>query len=117
MLQPQSKINDVHGLTEEQKTLIKAYIQGAVYCWAKNRDEAFAARDLFGGDNFEWDGTPLYTLYLKHRNGGKNHEAAINAAGIDVGWLLKSVLHEDKRTFKVCEPDIAARYQWVADEP
>ena len=64
---PESEIRDVHGITEEQKTLIKAFLQGAVYSWVKNRlGEQFAARDLVGGENFEWEGTPLFPLYQKH---------------------------------------------------
>ena len=52
--------------------VIKAYIQGAVYCWCKNckmdNQEPiwFSASDLFGGDNYDWNGTPLLGLYKWH---------------------------------------------------
>ena len=56
----------VNGFTDEQLNLMRAFLQGAVYCWCKNRkDEWFAARDLLGGDNYYWQGTPLrYTATI-----------------------------------------------------
>ena len=52
----------VNGFTDEQLDLMKAFLQGAVYCWYKNRkDEWFAARDLLGGDNYYWQGTPPHS--------------------------------------------------------
>ena len=42
----------VNGFTDVQLELMKAYLQGAVYCWCKNRkNQWFAARNLIGGDN------------------------------------------------------------------
>lgn len=62
-LVPTSQLRKVQGITQEQASLIKAFLQGAVYSWAKNRKgEQFAAIDLVGGDNFEWEGTPLIVL-------------------------------------------------------
>ena len=59
----------VNGFTDEQLYLMKAFLQGAVYCWCKNRkDEWFAARDLLGGDNYYWQGTPLFPLYKRQAN-------------------------------------------------
>ena len=41
----------VNGFTEKELGLMRAFLQGAVYCWCKNRtDEWFAARDLLGGE-------------------------------------------------------------------
>ena len=43
----------VNGFTGWQLNLMRAFLQGAVYCWCRNRkDEWFAARDLLGGDNY-----------------------------------------------------------------
>ena len=117
MIIPQSEVRDVHGITQEEKELIKAYLQGAVYCWVKNRkDEQFAARDFCGGENFEWAGTPLYPLYEKHINKGKSSQDAIKAAAIDLGWLLKSVVTKDKRHFKAGKSGLTAGYCWVGNE-
>jgi hypothetical protein len=117
-LLPPSEIRDVHGVTPPQKELIKAYLQGAVYSWVKNRSgEQFAARDLVGGENFEWEGTPLIVLYEKHVSLGKTDEDAITDAAKDLGWLLKTVLHEDKRHFEVGRSGLTAGYRWIGNEP
>jgi len=113
-----SRLQEVHGIEDDKKSLIKAFLQGAVYCWGKNRKgEPFAVRDLMGGDNFEWQGTPLYVLYEKHFNGGKDNDSAIKAAAIDLGWLLKTVLAEDKRTFKISTAGRVNTYEWIGNEP
>ena len=117
-LVPPSELREVRGITEDQELLIKAFLQGAVYSWAKNRKgDQFAARDLVGGDNFEWGGTPLIVLYDKHVALGKDNESAIKAAAKDLGWLLKSVLHEDKRHFEAGRSGLTAGYKWTGDEP
>ena len=69
----------VNGFTDEQLKLMRAFLQGAVYCWCKNRkDEWFAARDLLGGDNYYWQGTPLIPLYDYYLNGDEeNHDYAV----------------------------------------
>lgn len=118
MLTPPSELRDVYGITDTEKSLIKAFMQGAVYCWVKNRmGEPFAVRDLMGGENFEWSGTPLYALYLKHINSGKNDDAAIEDAAKDLGWLTKTVLSEDKRHFEAGKAGLVSSYRWVGNEP
>jgi len=113
-----SELRQVTGITAEQEQLMRAYVQGAVYSWVKNRTgEQFAARDLFGGENFEWEGTPLYPLYEKHRASGKSVDEAIDAASKDCGWLLKSVLADDRRHFEVGRSGLTAGYRWVGGEP
>ncbi len=117
-LEPDSEVREVHGIGTRDRDLIKTFLQGAVYSWVKNRSgEQFAARDLVGGENFEWDGTPLFVLYRKHMDLGKSHESAIEDAGKDLGWLLKAVLSEDKRTFEVGRSGLTAGYRWVGNEP
>lgn len=117
-LLPPSELRTVQGITAEQELAIATFMQGAVYCWVKNRkDEAFAVRDLMGGENFSWEGTPLQVLYEKHINEGKNHDAAVEAAGKDLGWLVKSMLHADKRTFRAGHGGLVATYRWVGNEP
>ena len=60
---------------------MRAFLQGAVYCWCKNRkDDWFAARDLLGGNNYYWQGTPLIPLYDYYLNGNEeNHLVLIEA--------------------------------------
>ncbi|HHT53138.1 MAG TPA: hypothetical protein GX007_08205 [Bacteroidales bacterium] len=109
MLLEDSKIYEVHGISKEQKQRIKDFLQGAVYCWCKNRkDEWFAARDLLGGDNFFWQGTPMFALYEKSEN--------VDQAGKDAGWLLKEVLSEDKRSFETKREGLVRQYRWNGEE-
>jgi hypothetical protein len=117
-LLPSSKVREVLGITDEQTKLIKAYLQGAVYSWVKNRSgEQFAARDLVGGENYEWQGTPLIVLYEKHIALGKASDVAVEDAAKDLGWLLKAVLNDDKRHFKVGRSGLTAGYRWIGNEP
>jgi hypothetical protein len=113
----QSELRDVTGISGTEKAAIKTFMQGAIYCWVKNRKgEQFAVRDLMGGDNFEWKGTPLYVLYEKHIHQGKSSDAAIESAGKDLGWLVKTVLAEDKRTFDADKAGLVNAYCWVGNE-
>ena len=96
-----SEIREVTGISNKEKQRIFDFLQGAVYCWCKNRKkEWFSLRDLMGGDNYYWEGTPLLVLYLKHENKGKDWELAVKDAGKDSGWILKKVIDADKRSFK-----------------
>ena len=118
MLTKPSRLRDVRGISDTDKALIKAFMQGAVYSWVKNRKgEQLAVRDLVGGENFEWMGTPLYVLYEKHINAGKSIKPAIKAAAIDLGWLVKTVLSQDKRTFEAGKGGLVSTYRWVGNEP
>ncbi|EKB55933.1 hypothetical protein [Bergeyella zoohelcum] len=102
-------IRDVYGISDEQKNAIMNFLQGAVYCWCKNRsDEWFSIRDLMGGDNYYWEGTPLIALWEKHKD--------VGAAGKDAGWLLKKVINNDKRTFETKKEELVRKYKWVGDE-
>ncbi|HCL57855.1 MAG TPA: hypothetical protein DHW82_12730 [Spirochaetia bacterium] len=108
------KIRDVKDLNEADKIRIKDFIQGAVYCWCKNKkDEWFSVRDLFGGDNFYWNGTPLYSLYDKQLQ--KKTKDPVDEAGKDIGWLLKKVLLEDKRVFNTKKENMIRKYLWISD--
>lgn len=109
-----SQIRDVRGLSDIDRSLIQAYVQGAVYCWVKNRKgEWFAVRDLVGGDNTDWTGTPLEPLYTKHRNGGKGVDEAFEAAAKDIGWIVKSILADDQRQFENDHSGYVSRYRWL----
>lgn len=117
MLRPESELRHVTGISETETTAIKHFMQGAVYCWVKNRtDEAFAVHDLMGGENSHWHGTPLMALYDKHASAGKGDAAAVEAAGRDLGWLVKAVLSEDKRTFEAHHNGYVNSYRWVGNE-
>jgi hypothetical protein len=117
-IKPETALRNVNGISELEKSLIKAFMQGAVYSWVKNRkDEPFAVRDLAGGENFEWEGTPLFVLWEKQLKLGKKGDDATEDAAKDLGWLTKSVLAEDKRTFKVEKAGMVNSYRWIGNEP
>jgi hypothetical protein len=109
MLLSPSQVRDVAGLSDSQKTRIRDFLQGAVYCWCKNRpDEWFSLRDLMGGENYHWNGTPLLPLYEKY------HPAAdaVERAGRDGGWLLKKVIADDARAFETRHAEMIRQYRW-----
>jgi len=112
-LSKKSKLRYSFGIREENLVAIKAFLQGAVYCWIKNRkNEVFAVRDLVGKENHDWRGTPLIVLYNKHISLGKEEDKAVAEAGKDLGWILKLVLYYDKRTFESCDAGMAKGYMW-----
>ncbi len=101
-----------NGLSDRETTLIKAFLQGAVYVWCQTKGtDQFAANDLVGGCNRNWEGTPLQPLYDKHRKAGKDEGDAYDQAGKDLGWILLEVLHEDKRTFTQINNHVN-HYEW-----
>ena len=117
-LVPESELRDVLGIDNSKKSHIKAFMQGAIYCWVKNcKGKPFSVRDLMGGANFEWAGTPLYALYEKHIEQGKDDDSAVESAGKDLGWLMKTVMAEDKRTFEAGKAGLVSSYRWVGNEP
>ncbi|MDR0853528.1 MAG: hypothetical protein LBN34_04105 [Clostridiales Family XIII bacterium] len=113
MLKPDSRKKSISAkLREENVLAIKQYIQGLVYGYSiANPDNYFYSRDLVGGDNYLWEGTPLECLYYSHRVNGKSNEKAIKAAGNDFGLLLADVLREDIRTFIAADGDRAKKYK------
>lgn len=84
-------------ISTEDTELAKKYLQGAVHSYCKNNPgQAFSVRDLAGGENKDWNGTPLQLLYNYHKAAGKTKEKAKRQAAIDAGWLLKAVLAEEE---------------------
>ena len=97
-------------ITNEQKMCILDFLQGAVYCWCKNRTgEEFALRDLVGGDNSNWNGTSLQCVYDGYHR--ENAATAITTAGQASGRLLMRCLMQDKRNFNLIERDVN-HYSW-----
>lgn len=82
-----------------------------------NKGEPFGAKDLVGGDNREWEGTPLKVLWCKHVDAGKSGDEAFDEAAKDAGWLLKKVLAEDKmRTYTVNKEFRHKEYSWTSED-
>lgn len=111
-IKPLSDIRNVTGISAAQKQRIYDFLQGAVYCWCKNKpDEWFTVRDLQGGKNFDWNGTPLIVLYKKHIDRGKTQDEAVIEAGKDAGWIMKKILNDDDREF-LTQDGFVRSYKW-----
>ena len=105
--------SNVNILDEPEQQRICDFLQGLVYCWCNNNKGKFAARDLVGGKNNDWDGTPLQCLYDKHvKNSSPNPETE---SGKAIGRLLYSVLYKDQRTFEATSPGETwtREYSWT----
>jgi hypothetical protein len=112
----ENTLRDVSKLSEMEKNSIMNFLQGAVYCWCKNRKgEWFTILDLMGGDNRDWSKTPLEILYNKHIQNGKTTKEAFDNAGKESGWLLKRVIYDDKRQFETEKTEINRKYRWLED--
>ena len=116
MLNGNNRCFRVHGITPEVESQIYAFLQGAVYCWCKNRpEEWFSARDLVGGDNNQWQGTPAFPLYEYYASFGIGNDYAVSEAGKALGRLLKRVIVEDKRTFDTRSVYMSRQYRWTKE--
>lgn len=115
LINNKSKIQKISGIHKHDMALIKAFLQGAVHCWIKNKKEGrvFTLRNLVGGKNSNWKNTPLEPLYEKHRNTGKDKKTAKKVAGQDTGKILKLVLHKDQRKFEVSDAGLTNGYKWI----
>ena len=116
-LRPESELREPSGIEDSDRNLIRAFMQGAVYSWVKNcPGEPFAVRDLVGGPNSDWNGTPLQVLYDRHIDSRKTEDEAFEAAAKDLGWIVKSLLSDDHRTFEVARAGLVNTYLWVDGE-
>lgn len=86
---------NVSVLDESERESINDFLQGLVWGWCITKGtEEFALRDLLGGVNGDWNGTPLQVLYDKQStspNQTKEEKAAISG-----GHILKGVLGKEK---------------------
>jgi hypothetical protein len=109
-----TRVFTVQNLPQADAKRICDFLQGAVYAWCKDHpDEWFGLRDLMGGENGNWGGTPLQELYDRHRAAGSGEAEAESKAASDGGRLLKRVLHDDGREFKAKRAYRTALYRWV----
>ena len=114
MLTKKLTIRNISGISKTDEAKIICFLQGAIYCWCKNRaEEWFAVRDLLGGANFHWQGIPLIVLYEKHINKGKSNTRSIEDAGKDAGWLLLKTIKSDIRLFDTKREALTRKYLWL----
>ncbi len=100
-------------MSAEQLDNIKSYIQSSVDNFCRcNRKEKFSVRILFGGENRDWNGTPLQAAFNYFQNMGFNHNESKKRAAVNVGYLLKFVLADDqKQTYERVGKDSGALYR------
>lgn len=83
------------------KDMILAFLQGVVYQWIlEHKDDvkpSFVARDMLGGFNNNWEGTPLQFLYDYYYDKTKDDDYSRKQAAQDAGWALKEMLKNDSR--------------------
>jgi hypothetical protein len=118
MLIGDSFYRDVHGFSSIEIGRMLDYLLGAVHVWCCDRHgEWFAARDLLGGANYYWQGTPLmrlYEYYYKQSDGDEDYSVA--QAGRAAGNLLKRVLIEDEKRCYETRQGYTREYRWVREE-
>lgn len=103
----------VNGIDEQQLNLIRSFLQGAVYCLCiTHRNQWFSARDFLGGENSNWQGTPLQALFDYYFGRRQDEDYAIHQAGKAVGWILLSVLIADHRVFET-RKGYTREYLWT----
>ena len=111
----ESELRNVRGISNDKKQRITDFLQGSVYCWCKNKKgEWFSLRDLMGGDNYYWQGTPMFALYSKHKS-NKENLYPVKSAGKDAGWLLKYVIINDKRLFETRKKESIRQYRLILE--
>lgn len=110
--EPAGKIKRSYScISEVERILAKAYIQGAVHSFCNNsKDAEMSVRILFGGENSNWTNTPLQCIYTYYKYIAGSKEPAKQAA-IDVGWLFKEVLYDDVRFFECVGGDTGNKYK------
>lgn len=115
-IRPESELREPSNLNANDRELIRAFMQGAIYCWVKNQPNVpFAVRDLVGGLNTNWNQTPLQILYDRHIEAGRTDEEAFDLAAKDIGWIVKTLLAEDRRTFQVDNSGFVNTYLMIGD--
>lgn len=109
---------NVHGFSPREIERMLDYLLGAVQVWCRDRHgEWFAARDLLGGANYYWQGTPLMRLYEYYMEQSDVDDVySVRQAGRAAGHLLKRVLIEDTKRIYETRQGFTREYRWVGEE-
>jgi len=120
MLIGETKSRDIEGLSPDAHRRIMDFLRGAVYAWCITRKrDWFSLKDLFGGINYRWQGTPLAILNEIRAStpSTMSTTGGADTAGRDAGILLKRVLIEDeRRSFKTMKEGTTRKYCWTGDD-
>lgn len=113
MLEPKPRIFRVHGVDRAHQDAIRAYLHEKVSEWCASHatGSGFAARDLIGGENRNWVGTPLQYLYDYYRRRNRGDVYAYREAAKAAGRILKGVIDIDEdHTFHITGGYRTVRY-------
>lgn len=118
MIIGETTYQNVHGFTDAELQRMRDYLLGAVQAWCRDRHgEWFAARDLLGGANYYWQGTPLIRLYDYYmEQSDQDDEYSVRQAGRAAGHILKRVLNEDTKRIYETRTAYTRQYRWVGNE-
>lgn len=98
--------------TKEDK--IKSHLLGSVYSWCNNNDDAwFNTRNFVANNNKDWSNTPLIYLYTRRISSGMTDAEAHKEARLDLGKILKSVVHDDVRYYETKIIKGQRNYRWL----
>ncbi len=113
MLIQKGKIRKIHSISEAQDQEIKNYLQGAIRCHDKvAAGKWFSLRDLMGGANFDWNGTPMQALIEAYQG----RSDAFKMTAKSAGWLLKAAIEEDPcRHYETKKEAFTRMYRWVKE--
>lgn len=104
----------VRNLPSAEEKQIHQYLSVLVdACCQNSAGSWFGLRDLMGGANKDWSGTPLQVLYERHVTPGADPRYAYSRAAVDGGRLLKQVLDGDQREFESKKGYRTALYRLV----
>lgn len=104
-------VRGIRGLSKKDRENVKKYLKGKLDKFlAKHPTETFSVRTFVDGASElegDWRGTPLQILYSNRQ--AQHSPNAQAAAGSDIGWLFKELIHEHPATF-ACVREFKANY-------
>ena len=109
----------IRGVSDADIRRMLDFLFGATRAICADREGTqFSVRDILGGANYFWEGTPMEVLFKKYVAEGYSTDAAIVEAGKSAGHLLKRVLIEDaNRTYRLGDAGMVNGYTWLGDGP
>lgn len=115
MIRGANTYRNVRGFNDDELQRMRDFLLGAVWVWCRDRKgKWFAARDLLGGANYHWDGSPLIRLYNYYMaKSGGNDNYSVQQAGRAAGHLLKRVLKDDTQRVYETRKGYTREYRWV----
>lgn len=105
MIEPKITIRNpscvVRGYTDDEQNAAIVKLLTRMYNAVLNvaPDRPFTLRDVVGGHNRDFAGTPLQIIYDKYLIEYGDRQTAYSKTARDVGWFLIRALDEDERVF------------------